>query len=255
MRLDIEDLSVGYGDKAVVRSITFSLASGEVLAVLGANGAGKTTLFRSLLHFIQPLEGRVLLDGRDTGELSRRQLAARIAYVPQCHHCTFPYTVSDIVTMGLNPHISRFGEPTWKECGVVAETLDLLGIGPLGHRYYRNLSGGEKQLVLIARALVQKPKLMVMDEPTASLDFANAVTVLSQILRLKGSDMALMITSHSPRQARVYADRVLMLKDGGVYRLGGPELLVDEGVLHGLYGIDMDGIEDEKIREYIGRTA
>lgn len=255
MGLSIENLSVGYGGKAVLRSVSLSLGGGEALAVLGANGAGKTTLFRSLLHLIEPLTGRVMLDGRDTAKLSRKQLAARIAYVPQCHHCTFPYTVMDIVAMGLNPHISRFGEPSKKDYGTVADTLDLLGIGRLGSRYYRNLSGGEKQLALIARALVQKPKLMVMDEPTASLDFANAVTVLSQILRLKGSDMALMITSHSPRQAQVYADKVLMLKDGGVYRLGGVELFSDEGVLHGLYGIDIDNIEDQRIREYIGRTA
>ena len=255
MGLSIENLSVGYGGKAVLRSVSLSLEGGEALAVLGANGAGKTTLFRSLLQFIAPLEGRVLLDGKDTGKLSRRQLAARIAYVPQCHHCTFPYTVADIVAMGLNPHIAGLGEPTKKHYDMVGDVLDLLGIGHLGHRYYRKLSGGEKQLVLIARALVQRPKLMVMDEPTASLDFANAVTVLTQILRLKGSDMALMITSHSPRQAQVYADKVLMLKDGGTYRTGGAELLSDEGVLHGLYGIDIADIEYEKIRQYIGRTA
>lgn len=255
MSLCIENLSVGYGGKAVLRSVSLSLKGGEALAVLGVNGAGKTTLFRSLLHFIPLLSGRVMLDGRDTAKFSRKQLAARIAYVPQCHNCTFPYSVADTVAMGLNPHISRFGEPTKKEYGMVADTLDLLGIGRLGQRYYRNLSGGEKQLALIARALIQQPRLMVMDEPTASLDFSHAVTVLSQILRLKGSDMALMITSHSPRQARVYADRVLMLRDGGVYRQGGAELLDDESVLHGLYGINIDDIEDEKIRDYIGHTA
>ena len=255
MDLSIENLSVGYGEKTVLRSVSLRLSGGEALAVLGANGAGKTTLFRSLLHFIEPLEGRVLLDGRDTGALSRRQLAARVAYVPQCHHCTFPYSVADIVAMGCHPHIPRFSEPSAKEYAMVTETLELLGIRHLGGRYYRSLSGGEKQLALIARALVQRPRLMVMDEPTASLDFANAVTVLTQILRLKGSDMGLIITSHSPRQARVYADSVLMLKDGGVYLQGGPELLDDEGVLHGLYGIDIDGIEDDRIREYIGRTA
>lgn len=238
-----------------MRSVSVDLTGGEALAVLGANGTGKTTLFRSLLRFIPPLEGRVILDGRDTARLPRKQLAARIAYVPQCHHCTFPYTVADIVAMGLHPHISRFGEPTKKDYAQVGDTLALLGIGHLGKRYYRKLSGGEKQLVLIARALIQRPRLMVMDEPTASLDFSNTVTVLTQIQRLKGSDMALIITSHSPRQAQVYADRVLMLKDGGVYRQGGPELLLDGAVLHGLYGVNIDDIEDEKIREYVGRTA
>mgnify|MGYP000383301288 CR=1 FL=1 len=170
MGLDIENLSVGYGGKAVLRSVSLRLQEGEALAVLGANGAGKTTLFRSLLRFIAPLTGRVMLDGSDTSEFSRKQLAARIAYVPQCHHCTFPYTVADIAAMGCNPHISRFGEPSREDCAMVEETLELLGIGHLMRRHYRNLSGGEKMRVALARLLIREPDLLLLDEPTNHLD-------------------------------------------------------------------------------------
>ena len=222
MRLDIENLSVGYGGKAVLRSVGLSLNGGEVLAILGANGAGKTTLFRSLLHFVKPLHGSVSLDGQDIGKLTRRQLAALIAYVPQCHNCTFPFRVADIVAMGRNPHIGRFGEPAGKEYALVEETLKTLGIGALGGRYYRSLSGGEKQLVLIARALVHTPRILFLDEPTTGLDPQTRKNVWDTIRRLqRDTGMTIFLTTHYMEEA-ADSDYVVIIDNGEIAAKGTP---------------------------------
>ncbi len=255
MLLKLENLAVNYGSKQVLKTIDLTVAQGEVYAILGSNGAGKTTLFRTVMGFVKTDGGKIVLDGKDISTLSKKQLSKLIAYVPQCHNCTFSYPVIDIVVMGCNPHIGAFSEPKAKHYKRAQEALKKLNILHLAERMFKKLSGGEKQLVLIARALVQRPKLIIMDEPTASLDYNNSITVLTQIINLKDENLSLLITSHSASQAKVFADKVLMIKDGRVYKDDEVSILENNDILHDLYCIEVDEIKDKRIREYITKTA
>ncbi|MBN2879630.1 MAG: ABC transporter ATP-binding protein [Clostridia bacterium] len=255
MLLKLEQLAVNYGSKPVLKSIDLSVAQGEIYAVLGSNGAGKTTLFRAIIGFIKPDNGRIIIDGNDSEKMSRKELSKLIAYVPQCHNCTFSYPVIDIVVMGCNSSIGAFGEPSQEHYARAREALGKLNIAHLEKRKFKKLSGGEKQLVLIARALVQRPKLIIMDEPTASLDFSNSINVLTQIVKLKSDNLSLLVTCHSPSQAKAFADKVLMIKDGKVYKDDKVQILSNKDVLHDLYCIEISSIEDSRIRNYITETA
>lgn len=255
MYLTAKNLSVDYGEKRVLDDVSLEMNQGEILAVLGSNGAGKTTLFRTIMNFIKPTEGSVYIDGQDAFNISRKELSKKIAYVPQCHNCTFPYSVLEIVTMGRHCRMSSFSEPRQKDYELALAALKKLGIDQLAKRKFRKLSGGEKQLALIARALVQKPKILVMDEPTASLDFNNSIIVLSEILRLKKEKLSILVTTHSPRQARVFADKVLMIKNGKAYRQGDISILDESDALHDLYNINMDSVDSERIKKYIFKTV
>ena len=255
MLLQLESLAVNYGSKSVLKTIDLSVQQGEIYAILGSNGAGKTTLFRTIMGFIKSDKGKIIVDGKNINSMSKRQLSKLIAYVPQCHNCTFSYPVIDIVVMGCNPHLGAFSEPKEKHYKKAKLALEKLNISHLAKRKFKKLSGGEKQLVLIARALVQKPKLIIMDEPTASLDFNNSINVLSQITKLKDDNLSLLITCHSPSQARAFADKVLMIKDGIVYRDEDVNILDNQDVLHDLYCIEIENIDDARIRNYITKTA
>ncbi len=255
MLLKLENIAVNYGKKQVLKMIDMQVRQGEAYAVLGSNGAGKTTLFRTVMGFVKTDGGRIVLEGDDINTLSKKQLSKLIAYVPQCHNCTFSYPVIDIVVMGCNPQIGAFSEPKAKHYRKAEQALEKLNILHLADRMFKKLSGGEKQLVLIARALVQNPKLIIMDEPTASLDYNNSITVLSQIIKLKDENLSLLITSHSASQAKVFADKVLMIKDGLVYKDDKVSILENNDILHDLYSIEVDEIKDIRIRDYITKTA
>ena len=252
--LTAKNLSVHLGNKRILTAVDFELRQGEILAVLGSNGAGKTTLFRTIMNFIQPSGGSVRIDGQDVFQITRKELSKRIAYVPQSNNCTFPYSVLDIVTMGRHCHTEGLREPKKKDVDLAFRTLEKLNIAHLAGRKVRSLSGGEKQLVLIARALAQQPKIMVMDEPTASLDFHNALMVLQEILRLKKENISVLVTTHSARQAKVFADRILMIKRGKVFRCGDVSILEDRETVHALYSIDMDAVDEERLLSYIQKT-
>ena len=255
MSLIAKDLCVDYGSSRALDAVGFELKQGEVLAVLGSNGAGKTTLFRTLMNFIKPSGGSVFIDGQDVFSISRKALSRKIAYVPQSSNCVFPHSVLDIVTMGRHCRMDKRREPTREDYDKAFKMLNKLGLGEFAGRQFISLSGGEKQLALIARALVQQPKVIVMDEPTASLDFNNAVMVLKEIMRLKKENISVLVTTHSARQARTFADRVLMLKKGSLFRLGDVSVLDNRDLLHELYNIDMDSVDEEKIKNYIMNTV
>lgn len=255
MILKVENLAVKLGSKDILNAIDMSVQQGEIYAILGSNGAGKTTFFRTIMGFVKNQSGSIIIDGHQIGSLSQREISQFIAYVPQCHNCTFSFPVIEIVVMGCNPYIGAFSEPKPKHYKKAEQALEKLGILHLADRKFKKLSGGEKQLVLIARALVQKPKLIIMDEPTASLDYNNSINVLSQIRKLKDDNLSLLITCHSPSQARAFADRVLMIKDGTVYKNEDVSILENQDILHDLYCIDIQKIDDERIRKYITKTA
>ncbi|MFC6390321.1 ABC transporter ATP-binding protein [Methylorubrum zatmanii] len=237
--LDIRDLAFGYGARAVGTGLTLTLEPGEALCLLGPNGGGKTTLFKTLLGLLRPLAGRVLLDGTDLATLPRRAIAQAIAYVPQAHAALFPFSVRDVVLMGRASRLSAFASPGPADRAAAERALAALGIGHLAERIYTEISGGERQLALIARALAGEPRLLVMDEPTASLDFGNQARVLSQIRRLSDLGIAVVLSTHDPGHAFLCADRVALLHGGRLVALGPPAETVTPDSLRLLYGVEV----------------
>lgn len=237
MRLELEKLSCGYGTRRVVRDLSLSVRSGEVMCLLGPNGVGKTTLFKTILGFLTPQSGRILVDGHDVRGLSRRQQARIIAYVPQAHTPPFPFSVLDVVTMGRTAQLGPFSSPTAADTAVARESLERLGIGFLAERAYTEISGGERQMVLIARALTQRAELLIMDEPTSSLDFGNQVRVLQQVRRLAAQGLCVIMTTHVPDHAFWCSARVALLRPDGPARVGTAEQIVTEEAMYRAYGV------------------
>ena len=214
MRLQGRDLTIGYPDHVVGSGLNVALATGEVLALLGPNGGGKTTLLKTLLGLIDAKAGEVRLDGKPLAEFSIQQRARVIAYVPQVHTGTFAFTVETVVLMGRIAHGNLFSRPSARDFEVAAGALERFGIARLSQRPYTQISGGERQLVLLARALAQEPQFIVLDEPTASLDFGNQGKVMSEICALAASGHGVLFTTHDPNHARRAADRAFLLRDG-----------------------------------------
>ncbi len=237
--LTVRSLDFGYHGRAVGRGVSFAVAPGEVLCWLGPNGGGKTTLFRTLLGLLPALAGEVRVDGTELSRWTRRAVARRIAYVPQAHASFFPFAVRDIVLMGRTAHLGLFAVPGAHDIAEADAALARLGIAHLAERVYTEISGGERQLALIARALAQAPQLLVMDEPTASLDFGNQVRVLEQVRDLAASGIAVLLSTHDPDHAFLVADRVALLHGGRLLALGRPEETVTPATLRQLYGIDV----------------
>jgi iron complex transport system ATP-binding protein len=212
--LDVQDLAYGFGARRVGEGVTFKLRPGETLAVLGGNGAGKTTLFRTLLGLLPAQQGRVAIDGLSVSALGPSDRARRLAYVPQQHVPAFGFSVRESVLMGRAARLSTFARPGPADEAAASEALARLGIAALAARPVTELSGGERQLVLVARALAQQAPVLILDEPTASLDFGNRARVLAEIDRLRGSGLTIVFSTHEPDHALAHADRALLLADG-----------------------------------------
>jgi len=252
VRLDVDDLAYGYPDKEVGRDVSFSLAGGEVLCLLGPNGGGKTTLFKTILRLLVPRRGRVAIDGESVGDWSRGRLARVFGYVPQAQFGVFPFTVAEIVLMGRTAHVGPFATPSRHDRAVADEMLRALGIGHLAAQPYTEISGGERQLTLIARALAQQPVILVMDEPTASLDFGNQVRVLGEIEQLACRGIAVMLSTHDPDHAFLCAHRVALLHRGRLAGLGPPREVITRESLREVYGVEVTITE---VAGADGRTA
>jgi iron complex transport system ATP-binding protein len=243
MMLSADNLAFGYHGKPVGSGVSLDIRLGEVLCLLGPNGGGKTTLMKTLLGLLPPLAGAVRLDGEDMAAWSRRRLARAIGYVPQAHAAFFPFAVSDIVLMGRSAHLGLFAAPSRHDRAVAARALDTLAIGHLHDRVYTEISGGERQLVLIARALAQEPRILIMDEPTASLDFGNQLRVLGRIAGLAASGMAVLFSTHDPDHVFLCGDRVALLHGGYMEAVGVPEAVITPAALKRLYGVDVQVVE------------
>ena len=240
MKLETENLLYGYPKRVIGRDVNLSLSAGEVLCVLGPNGSGKTTLFRTLLGLLPARGGEIKLDGRPLNTWSRVEVAQVVGYVPQAHAPYFPFSVREIVLMGRTAHMGLISTPSREDRQAAENALALLGILHLADQIYTQISGGERQLTLIARALAQGPKLLVMDEPTASLDFGNQTKVLKHLDHLAESGIGIIFSSHDPDQALRHADSVLMLLDGNVVYSGRPEEVITSGNLQHVYGVDVE---------------
>ena len=235
--LSVKSLAFGFPGRTIGRDVSFTLGAGEVMCVLGPNGGGKTTLFRTILGLLAPHGGAVRLDSIPLRDLSRPEIARRVGYVPQGHSAYFAYTVREFVLMGRTAHLGVFASPAKKDFLVASRALESLGIAHLADKPVTEISGGERQLALVARALAQEPKLLVLDEPTASLDFGNQVRVLERISALAGSGIAILFSSHDPDHAFLCARRALLLAEGRVLEIGAPRDVIRSDTLERLYGV------------------
>ena len=233
-------LDFGYGTRAVGRGLELDLEAGEVLCVLGPNGSGKSTLFRTLLGLLPPLGGRVLLGDRDLASLPRAEIARAIAYVPQAAATHFDFSVSEVVEMGRTAHLGVFEQPGPRDRAIARDALTRLGMAGLADRAITQVSGGERQLALIARALASEAPVIVMDEPTANLDFGNQSLILEEVARLRGAGTAVLFSTHHPDHALRIADRVLMIREGRVMAAGRAVETVNPENLSALYGRPID---------------
>lgn len=235
MTLEGAGLTIGYRDRVVGRGLDAELREGEVLALLGPNGGGKTTLLKTLLGLLPPQAGEIRLGGKPLSQIPVRERARVVAYVPQVHAGTFAFTVETVVLMGRTAHGSLFSRPSPHDRDVAAQAIGRFGIAALSQRPYTEISGGERQLALLARALAQEPRFIVLDEPTASLDFGNQGKVMHEIRALAASGLGVLFTTHDPNHALRAADRAFLLRGGEKLAEGPVGEVLTQANLENLY--------------------
>jgi ABC-type cobalamin/Fe3+-siderophores transport system ATPase subunit/nucleoside-triphosphatase THEP1 len=229
----------------VLREVSLKLEPGESLYLLGRNGGGKTTLLTCLAGLYQPTEGQVLLNGQDIHAYPPAERARRVGLIPQIHTPAFAYTVGEMVLMGRAPHLGLFGTPTRADLTIADESLEMVGLTALRERPYTEVSGGERQLTLIARGLAQKCDILLMDEPSAHLDLSNQHRVLEVVDQLAQQGLSFVISSHAPNNALAYADHVLLLRQGQVMAYGPPAETLTETLLSSVYGMRTEVIYEQ----------
>lgn len=250
MSVDVKNLSFSYGSREVLHDISFTAADGELLAILGPNGVGKSTLFQCLLGLLVGYHGQLLINDRDTRHMGIHEMARQVAYIPQVHSPVFNFSVFDVVLMGASSQISAVRSPGMAQIVQAERALEAMGINHLKDRGYTRISGGERQLVLIARALTQKARTLVMDEPTSNLDYGNQIRILTHIKKLAHDGYTIIISTHNPDQASLYADKAIALLEGGIFRQGKPEEIITSELIQKLYGVEVDihSLKDGRIR-------
>ena len=237
--LCVEDLRFAYDGerRPVVDGVSFRLGSGEVLAILGPNGAGKTTLLYILLGILKAQSGQIWLDGRELSTCTRSEISRVVGLVPQFEHVAFEYSVEEYVLMGRAPHLGMLELPTQDDDRLAVEALDQLGLLALRHRSMLELSGGERQMVVLARALAQQARLLLMDEPLAHLDLSNKGRILAVIRRLSEAGVAVVFTTHEPDMVQGVAHRLLLMREGQVVASGQTEAVLTSETLSQTYGV------------------
>ncbi len=234
--LVVDRLHAAYGRTPVLRGVSFAAAPGEIAVLFGPNGCGKTTLFRCCLGLVRTTAGRVLASGRDTSTLGVRERARLMAYVPQEHGLPFPYHVRDVVLMGRTPHVDAWRlQPGQAHEAIAMTALERLGIADLAGRRYTQLSGGQRQLVLIARALAQAAPVMLLDEPTSHLDYRNQIAIWRTLRALAAGGITLVVCTHDPNHAVWFGDRVVVLHEHRVLANGPPSAVFIDGALDRVY--------------------
>ncbi|WP_194775406.1 ABC transporter ATP-binding protein [Pararhodonellum marinum] len=256
--LQVDRLSFQYGNHLIFKEVSFTLKEGELCAILGINGSGKSTLFKCCMGFLQPYAGEIHLKDQPLAKLKTSEIAKNVAYVPQEHPVTFPFLVREMVLMGRTTHISNFFNISDQHHLKVEEALQSLSLDHLADKPFSQLSGGQRQMVLIARAIAQETPLMLLDEPTSSLDFKNQLLIWNMLLDLKKQGKALFVCTHDPNHVLWFCDRVLVMDNQKLIADGPPEEVLGTGILKQIYGpiCEMKQLSGSKmvIPNYLGNS-
>lgn len=250
MSIEVSHLSFSYGSNRVLSDVSFQIPDSTLVGVLGPNGVGKSTLFRCLLGLNSGYSGTIIINGKDMSKLSIKERAQEVSYIPQSHAPVYDYEVIDVVLMAAGNDLKMFSNPKAAEQLRAYEALERVGIANMAHRTYTQISGGEQQLVLIARAIAQHAKTIVMDEPTSALDYGNTVRVLSCIRQLAREGLSIIQSTHNPDQAFLYSDKTLVLENGNVAAFGRPDEIITSDLVSRLYGVDVEvnSLYGDKVR-------
>jgi iron complex transport system ATP-binding protein len=243
VNLTLENVTGGYGSRTILHDVSLSLQPGEVVCLLGANGCGKTTLFKMILRLLRPSAGCIRLGGEDISGWNEPRLARSFGYVPQAHTPPFAFQVREIVLMARAAHLRAFASPGRSDERIADAALESLGILHLASERYTEISGGERQLVLIARALAQKAQWLILDEPAASLDLGNQIKVLRAIGELSKTGLGVLMTTHDPGHAFLCASRVALMSHGRILILDAPCKALTEQALQAAYGVRLHVVE------------
>lgn len=250
MSIEVKSLSFNYKYHNVLKNIDFKAEQGNLVCVLGKNGAGKSTLFRCILGLLPGFKGNVIVNGKNIKNLTDQELAHTMAYIPQSHSSTFSYSVMDMVLMGTTAQLKRFSSPGKSQLQIAMNALEQMNISHLADRNYTHISGGEQQLVLIARVIAQQAKIIIMDEPCSNLDYGNQIKLMNEVQKLAKQGYLIIQSTHNPQQALLFANQVMVLIDGKISRFGNSIEVLDESLLYQIYGvhIQLHDITENNIR-------
>jgi iron complex transport system ATP-binding protein len=248
--LEINNASFSYnGNGNVFEDIDMSIENSDVLCILGPNGTGKSTLIKCMNGLLKLNSGNIFLNDEDIYGMDKADLAKVLGYIPQSHHSTFSFSVFDVVLMGRAPHLSLTSVPGEKDFKIADKAIESLGISYLKDKTYTEISGGERQLVLLARVLTQEPQILLLDEPTSHLDFGNQIRTLKVINRLSDQGLSVVMTSHYPDHAFLSSNKVAIMNNGSIMAMGEPESVVTEENMQRAYGIDVKVMDVDESRK------
>lgn len=245
MTLEIRDLRFCYREHQVLNGISLTISDGEMVSLLGRNGAGKTTLLRLIPGFLKSNPASILIDGKPVSEMSLRERATYMAYIPQITRSVFPYSVRTSILMGCSNRLGLFQNPGQAEEQRVEEVIELLNLQEIAGRNMETISGGERQLVLIARALMQDARLLILDEPTSFLDYSNQLLVLEKVGELVKKGYSCIYSTHNPDLALMHSTRAVVMNDGRIVFDEKPSALLGSDVLSRVYGRHIDVVQTE----------
>ncbi|SDK16843.1 ABC transporter ATP-binding protein [Natronincola ferrireducens] len=241
--IQVKGLNFSYGNRTVFKDVNLSLGKGQILCLLGPNGCGKTTLLDCILGLLKPNHGAITINNRNISSMEPHEIAQKIAYVPQAHNKTFPYRVIDIVLMGRAAYTSAFSSPNDEDMKIAEEALRVAGIHEYKERIYTELSGGEGQLVMMARALAQQATIMILDEPTAHLDFKHELMILETIVQLvKERGLSLIMATHFPNHAFYFENNdintsIVMMSNNRITLAGPPSEVLSENNMRDIFNV------------------
>ncbi len=237
------------GSDRIFRDVNLSLEEGDVLCILGPNGTGKSTLIKCMNGLLKLNSGNIFLGNQNIQSMKKNDLAKMIGYIPQSYNSTFAFSVFDVVLMGRAPHLSLTSVPGEKDYKIAENALKSLGILHLKDKTFTEISGGERQMVLIARVLAQQPKILLLDEPTSHLDFGNQIRTLEVINKLSENGLSVIMTSHFPDHAFLSSNKVAIMNRGTIMDIGTPESVITEDNMRNAYGIDVKILEVSEHRK------